>query len=189
MIDRKIFFEGVRNRLFGGKLSQSQVDGMNTILDEWEHRKLTDIRHLAYMLATTKWETAHTMQPIAEYGKGQGHSYGVPDTETGQAYYGRGFVQLTWKTNYQKMAALTGVDLVHHADLAMDPRIATLVLFAGMQDGLFTGRKLNDYFGPQTSDWVSARKIINGLDRAEEIAVLGRTFHEVLQAATERKAA
>ena len=78
-MNRKAFFDGVRAKLFLGTLSQYQVDGMNAILDEWERRKLTDLRWLAYMLATVKWETAHTMQPIAEYGRGRGYAYGVPD--------------------------------------------------------------------------------------------------------------
>ena len=78
MINRKTFFYDVRIKLFGGRLGQRQVDGMNAILDEWEKRDLTDLRWLAYTLATAFWETAHTMWPIEEWGKGQGHPYGVP---------------------------------------------------------------------------------------------------------------
>ena len=109
MIDRKAFFYGVRVKLFGGRLSQQQVDGMNAILNEWEKRALRDLRWLAYMLATVFWETAHTMWPIEEYGKGAGHPYGARDPITGQAYYGRGFVQLTWKANYATMGKLLGI--------------------------------------------------------------------------------
>ena len=83
MINRKTFFYDVRVKLFGGRLDQRQVDGMNAILDEWEKRDLTDLRWLAYALATAFWETAHTMWPIEEWGKGQGHPYGVPDSGDG----------------------------------------------------------------------------------------------------------
>ena len=116
MINRRTFFYDVRVKLFGGRLDQRQVDGMNAILDEWEKRGLTEPRWLAYALATAFWETAHTMWPIEEWGKGQGHPYGMPDPATAQVYYGRGFVQLTWKSNYATMGRLLGIDLVSHPD-------------------------------------------------------------------------
>ncbi len=189
MIDRAIFYKLVRENLFLGTLSQSQVDGMNAILDEWERRDLKDLRWLAYMLATTKWETAHTMQPIAEYGKGKGHSYGQPDPVTGQTYYGRGFVQLTWKANYVTMGRLLNVDLCDHPDLAMSLPVATQVLFEGMlradsKVGDFTGMALEDCFGPDREDWVKARKIINGTDHDAEIAEIGKKFRNALLAST-----
>ena len=83
MIDRDKFFGRVRVMPFGGALHQGQVDGCNAILDAWEARPaFTDLRWLAYMLATAKWETAHTMQPIEEIGKGRGRPYGVPTVRT-----------------------------------------------------------------------------------------------------------
>jgi putative chitinase len=110
MIDRDRFFGRVRANPFGGAMHQGQVDGCNAILEAWDARPgFTDARWLAYMLATAKWETAHTMKPIEEIGKGRGRPYGVP-TVDGRVFYGRGYVQLTWATNYAKMAALTGAD-------------------------------------------------------------------------------
>lgn len=185
-MDRAVFYRIVRERLFDGRLSQSQVDGMEAILNEWFRRVLADGRWLAYMLATTYHETARTMQPIAEYGKGRGHSYGVPDPVTGQTYYGRGFVQLTWKANYQRMSALVGVDLVHHPDKAMDLRFATMILFEGMKDGLFTGVGLPKYFNDTTDDPVNARRIINGMDRAELVAGYHNAFLDALMAGMEK---
>lgn len=177
MIDRKMFFDKARANPFGGTLTQGQVDGINAILDTWEARPdFTDLRWLAYMLATAKWETAHTMQPIEEYGRGHGHVYGIPDVQTGQAYYGRGYVQLTWKANYAKMAALTGADLVGDPSLALDPKIAALVMFDGMRDGLFTGVGLPNYFNDQDDDPWNARRIVNGTDRAAEIKLFHQDF-------------
>jgi len=176
MIDRHRFFTAARAGAFGGSMTQGQVDGCNFILDTWEaHADFTDKRWLAYMLATAKWETAHTMQPIEEYGKGEGQPYGV--AVNGHAYYGRGYVQLTWDTNYARMAALTGVDLVGHPELALDPKIAALIMFEGMRGGLFTGVGLSTYFNAHACDWVNARRIINGLDRANEIADIARAFN------------
>jgi putative chitinase len=147
MIDRDKFFGRARVHPFGGTLSQHQVDGCTAILSAWEARPdLTDLRWLAYMLATTKWETDHTMQPVEEYGKGEGLPYGVP-TQDGRVFYGRGYVQLTWATNYARMAALTGAVLVHHPELALDPKIAALIRLAsrgsGRDDGwLGMGRRI-----------------------------------------------
>lgn len=178
MIDRAKFFTdaGVL-ALFRGDYSPRQAAGLNTILDEWQGRAgFTDLRWLAYMLATVFHETARTMQPIEEYGKGSGLAYGEPDPETGQTYYGRGYVQLTWKANYAKMATLTGADLVGHPELALDPKIAALVMFEGMRSGLFTGVGLPRYFNDTTDDPVNARRVINGTDKAEMIADYHRAF-------------
>lgn len=189
-INHKIFYDEVRQGLFGRTLTQGQVDGMNAILAEWEERGLTDLRWLAYMLATVKWETAHTMQPIEEYGKGEGRAYGIPDPETGEAYYGRGYVQLTWKENYAKMGKLLGLDLVKIPSLALNELIAVQILFEGMLKaesgvGDFTGVSLERYFNDTTEDWVNARRIINGTDKAQEIANIAHRFYEALQKATE----
>ena len=117
-MDRTVFFDCVRDCLFNGKLSQKQVDGMEIILNEWEKRHLQDTRWLSYILATAYHETAFRMEPIEEYGKGRGREYGIPDSETGQIYYGRGFVQVTWKANYAKFGRLLSVDLVSQPELA-----------------------------------------------------------------------
>jgi hypothetical protein len=175
MIDRDSFFAHVRANPFGGTMRQGQVDGCNAILDAWESRPdFIDPRWLAYMLATAKWETAHTMQPIEEYGKGRGRPYGV--AVDGHVYHGRGYVQLTWATNYARMAALTGVDLVGCPELALEPRLAALIMFEGMRGGLFTGVGLPRYFGTTVDDPVNARRIVNGTDRAEEIAAIHAGF-------------
>jgi hypothetical protein len=177
MIDRERFFTAVRSGPFGGRMSQLQVNGCNAILDGWEARpEMTDPRWLAYMLATAKWETAHSMNPIEEYGKGHGMTYGVPDPQTGQTYYGRGYVQLTWKKNYAKMAALTGVDLVGRPELALVPKIAAIIMFEGMKGGMFTGMGLSRFFSDLRDDPVEARRIINGMDHAEDIAAIHAGF-------------
>lgn len=204
-INRKRFFDGVRQGPFPGKLTAKQVQGIGAVLDEWERRKLTDLRWLADMLATDKLETAHTMQPISEMG---GNAYftrmydplgqrpglakrnGNTTPGDGIKYRGRGLVQLTWKNNYATMtkalcAAGFDVDLVANPDLAMRPDIAAFIMFEGMIRGLFTGKKLADYFSKSTSDWINARRIINGTDRAAEIASIAKEFYADLVLASE----
>ncbi|WP_319798338.1 glycoside hydrolase family 19 protein [Nitrobacter sp.] len=192
MINRERFFTPTRMRVFGGILRQSQVDGMTALLNEWEARYPNgDPRWLAYELATTTWETAHTMQPIEEYGRGVGQPYGRPDPVTGKAYYGRGFVQLTWKSNYQKMSGVVGVDLVTHPERALEPAIAAAILFEGMEHGDFTGVGLPRYFNATTENWNGARAIINGDADADhngiadsvDIGTLGKTYFDILKGA------
>jgi hypothetical protein len=141
--------------------------------------KLTDIRWLAYMLATAKWETNATMQPVREaYWLGEDwrrtHLRYYP-------FYGRGLVQLTWEKNYRRMAMLLGVDLPGHPDLALDLRIAVAIMFEGMLKadshiGDFTDLSLEQFFNDTTDDPVGARGIINGTDKAGEIAEIHAGF-------------
>jgi hypothetical protein len=180
MIDRKVFFDHIRKMPFPGNISAAQVGGCNVILDEAEKRKF-DPRWTAYCLATAFHETAHTMLPIAEYGRGKGKAYGEPIN--GKVYYGRGYVQLTWIKNYETIGKLLKVDLVGNPELALDARLATGIMFEGMIRGSFTGKRLSDFFNDAKTDWSNARKIINGLDRASMIAGYARQFHGALIAA------
>jgi len=165
-----------------GPLNQGQVDGLNDLLDEMgADAAVTDLRWFAYMLATAYHETAHTFQPIEEIGKGRGRPYGIPDRVTGQTYYGRGLVQLTWKRNYQTFSNLLGVDLVNDPALALDPGTAYKIMSIGMIKGLFTGKKLSNYINDQKRDYVNARRIINALDRANLIAGYAVKFEATLR--------
>jgi hypothetical protein len=189
MINREVYFNAVRDSLFQGALTQEQVDGQGVLLTLWEDQDtgtpMTDLRWLAYMLATAFWETGQRMWSCEEIGKGSGHSYGEPDPETGETYYGRGLVQLTHKSNYDKASAALGLidqrDLVWHPAMALDSLIAARVMTRGMAEGWFTGKRLSNYFDDDTDDPVNARQIINGNDRDEEIA----GFHEKFLAAIE----
>jgi putative chitinase len=179
--DRNAFFRAVREQLFSDWMSQAQVDGVNAILSAWDDA--ADPRFAAYALATAFHETAATMQPIAEYGRGAGRAYGRPAGPFGHVYYGRGFVQLTWLENYEKAKDKLGVDLVENPDLALQPDVAAKVMVHGMSEGWFTGRKLADFFRDGLADWTGARQIINGYDKAETIAGYGLTFLHAIEAA------
>ena len=181
MFDRSIFFSRVRSSLFSGTLSQSQVDGMNYMLDVFERDyNWPDLRWLAYAFATAYHETAFTMQPIREYG-----SQSYLQSKPYFPYYGRGYVQLTWEDNYRKMGTKLGINMLgNNMDRALEPEIAAEVMYAGMRDGDFTGRKLVNYFSSSVNDPVGARRIINGTDRAQTIA----GYHEkFLKAFTDAK--
>lgn len=178
--DRKAFFSIIRSSILGGSMRQDQVSGTEAIVDAFLAAGLTDRRWLAYMLATAYHETAFTMQPIEEYGKGKGRKYGVPQGPHQKVYYGRGYVQLTWDFNYQKAERELGAPFYSRPELALDPKHAADIMIRGMREGWFTGKKLSDYLG---TDYLNARRIINGTDRAETIAGYARKFEAALLAA------
>lgn len=207
-MDRKKFFDGIRDPLFGGSFTGEQVKGLDAILNKME--KL-DARWLAYALATAHHETGRKMTPVLEnlnysadglrktfpkyfsaadaakyarkpeaianraYGSRMGN--GPEASGDGWKYRGRGLVQITGRTNY----ATYGI--ANDPDKALDQDVAVAIMFDGMTSGKFTGKKLSDYFDSDTTDWVNARKIINGLDRADDIAKLAKQFYAAIQAA------
>lgn len=176
MINRPYFFASVRASLFGGRLRQGQVDGCEQLLGY----PCADDRRRAYILATAFHETGRRMQPVREVGRGKGKLYGLPDPETGETYYGRGLVQITWKRNYDKMGEHLGVDLVHAPDKALELAIAVPSLYDGMHLGMFTGKSLGQYITPTKTDFVNARRVVNGLDRARIIARYAEQFHAAI---------
>jgi hypothetical protein len=190
-IDRDIFFDGVRSSLFGGSLTQSQVDGMNYLLEVWETyfeepNPRDGDKWLSYCMATVYHETGKAMAPVEEYGKGAGYPYGQPTGPYNQTYYGRGHVQLTWDTNYQKaeaqLKANYGLDvpLYEQPDKMLDDEPSALVLYDGMSVGWFTGVGLPKYFNSTVEDPVNARQIVNGSDCADTIAGYYWTFKDAI---------
>ena len=184
-MDVAAFFNTVRARL--GPLNQSQVDGFNIVLKATDGQPLA---HRAYTLATPWWETKQTMQPVREaYWLSEdwrrAHLRYFP-------WYGRGYVQLTWETNYTKagiLLAAGGVlqpgDLTANPELAMRPDVAAFVLRHGMDQGWFTGVSLAHVLpltGTATHDqYVNARTIINGHDKADNIEAIAQVFERALR--------
>jgi len=186
-MNSKSFYDTIRPSLFKGSISTDQFSGIEGIISGYNKQCLNDLRKLAYILATIYHETAKTMKPIAEYGKGAKYDYGKklkmnrkPYTNPNQIYYGRGYVQLTWYENYDAMGKKLGLDLLNNPDLLLTVEVSTKVTFTGMTLGMFTGKKLSDYFNSNTTDWVNARKIINGLDAAQTIAGYAKIFYSAL---------
>jgi len=189
MFDEAKFLATVNKRLFGGKMDESQAAGIKAVLEETKVRGITDLRYPAYMLGTMKVETNATMQPVRE-------AYWLSENWRRinlryWPYYGRGLVQITWLDNYRKMTKLLrdrfiakypDFDLVKNPDQALIPEIATAIMFEGMMngdslDGDFTGLALEDFFTSSNSNWIGARKIINGTDRDVEIAGIAQEFY------------
>lgn len=186
--DRQKFFDGY-TAAFGGSLNSSQRAGLEALLTAAEaDTDITDIRWLAYMLATVKHECGNEWQPIEEYSKGKGSKYGQPVTVTDPAgksysnvYYGRGYVQLTWDYNYKSMGQVLNNRLYYEPALALNPENAYRIMSHGMRHGSFTGKKLSQYIEGSTCDYTNARRIINGTDQAEKIAGYAQKLEKVLR--------
>ena len=198
-INRKFFYDFVRLGLFGGSLGGKQVEGMDAILDYWEkHYARKDDRWLAYILGTAFHETDKKMQPIREYGSiayfdkrygpppvgknpGLARTLGNTQAGDGARFCGRGFVQLTGRRNYTDWDRRLGnAGLVTNPELCQGLDAATRILIEGSVLGTFTGRKLEQYFNGATADWRGARRIINGIDKADLIAGHAKQFYAAI---------
>ena len=129
---------------------------------------------IAYVLATTEWESAQTFKPVKE-------AFWLSedwrrDNLRYYPYYGRGYVQITWDYNYKKFSSILGIDLLSNPELALNPNIALFILVHGFKTGAFTGRKITDYVTQQSVDFINARRCINGLDKASQISALANKY-------------
>lgn len=158
----------------------------------------TDLRYLAYALATAYHETGKMMNgamvrfaPIEEAGNRAYFNKYEPSTSIGKRlgnkepgdgfkYRGRGNVQITGLDNYARFEPITGKPLVAQPDLACEWDTAYTIMREGMTRGLFTGKRLSDYFTHSKTDWRNARRIINGVDKADHIAEIAQAIHAVL---------
>jgi predicted chitinase len=182
-----------------GKLSEQQKDSLSFILAKLSSSSIKDLRQQAYVIATIKHETGETYKPVVEgnYLKGNRvqklYRYYekenpkalktiFPNGVKGINYLGRGFVQITHLANYQTFSKLLSIDLTGEPDLALIPHTAWAITELGMTRGLFTGKKLDDYFNIDETDFYHARQIINRMDKAELIKEYAEKTFQIIAA-------
>ena len=148
------------------------------IIHECKRRGLTLNSQIAYVLATVEHETANSFQPVEEafFLKPRSKQMAHLKTLFYFPFYGRGYVQLTLKSNYEKYGKKLGIDLVGNKEKALEPNIALFVLVDGMLLGEFTSRKLGEFVNGSKTDFINARKVINGTDKASHIASLANSW-------------
>lgn len=195
-MNRQAFFDAIRP-LFGA-LSQDEVRGLEILLAGVDG---LPIRHQAYVLATAFHETGGTMQPIKETVQASHKNRNPSDAEVasrlerawkagkltwvkapywradtlGKHWFGRGYVQLTHKVNYERAGKRMGVDLVADPSAAMSPMLAARIIVQGMSEGWFTGIKMAD-----CATYRDMRKVVNGMDKADLIAGHAAKFEAAL---------
>jgi len=201
-MNKAAFYKHVRAKL--GPLDTSQVQGFETFLDVTEGLPLS---HRAYIMATAWHETGDKMQPVREKGSKEylrnnyditgrdperAKRYGNTTPGDGIRFSGRGYPQLTWKSNYDKADAalakagiLKRGELLANPDLALRIDIAVFIMIRGMTEGWFTGKKLSNYLpasGTATrAQYIAARYIVNIQDRADLIEDYAQIFERGLR--------
>jgi hypothetical protein len=206
MMDRAAFYDALRKRdsgVFGSRLTEDQVRGMEGILDAFTSHGDGSAKTLAYALATAYHETARRMVPVREglartdagarravnsLARRRGPNsavakYARPDPDTGHVYYGRGHVQLTWKDNYRRSSRDAGVDLVKNPDAMLDPVISARVLFKGLLDGRWNGRGHGIAHYLDRDDLRGARRTVNVTDKWSQIAGYYQAFFKAIREA------
>lgn len=186
--------------MLGPALSVSEVHGLQVVTDECG-KAAWPVSWVAYALATAFHETAGTMQPIKEYGSDEylrrkydvtgmnperARAMGNVNPGDGIRYAGKGLVQLTWHVNYARAEKELGLPFVAQPLLALNDMNAASIMVLGMQHGWFTGRRLDQCLTipgnavGTMGAFTRARSIINGSDKAEDIAAYAVQFQTAL---------
>lgn len=202
----RLFYDNLRGGLFQGKISAQQFEGIEALLNEWNRQKGYDWRRFSYILGTVYHETRGTMQPVEETGRGVGKPYGkklkygggpgkrIPYTNPDKLYYGRGHTQNTWYEVYEalsKAARAQGKnwDFLANPELLLEMEPSVWATFYAMKVGLYTGKQLDQFFNNDREDWLNARKIVNGKDRAVMVASYAMHFYDAVIGAGEKRKA
>ncbi|MBO9451435.1 hypothetical protein J7426_14270 [Tropicibacter sp. R16_0] len=188
-MNRQPFYDHVTAKLFHGSLPDWQRQPLDQILDE-AVRRARRLQETAYVLATGYHETGR-FKHDEEIGQGQGRPYGIEVhlySHKKVAYFGRSWPQHTWLGNYAKMSIAASlefqrpIDFVNNPDLIKDdPALEGWAMWEGFVTGMWTGKNLADYFSEDHADYVEARRIVNGTDKAELIAGYAREFEAGLR--------
>lgn len=191
-MDRAKFFAALKApscTMFGGRLTKSQVAGIEGILDGFAVTGDGRDKTLAYGLATARREVGIGMVPVREgFAKSDASArrivrrfpYGKEAGPYGHVYYGRGYVQLTWLRNYLKEG------IADTPDEALEPKFAGELMFKGLIDGRWNGKGKGIAFYLPTNgpdDMMNARRTVNITDHWDEIAVYYRQFLAAIRAA------
>ena len=114
-----------------------------------------------------------------------GKALGNSEVGDGAKYKGRGYVQIVGRRNYTKLNGLlelegTPNDLVSNPDAANIPEIAYKTASIVLIEGLFTGKKMSEFITATEADYIGARRVTNGNDKAELIANDAKKLEAIL---------
>lgn len=152
-----------------GALNEAQAKSIAQIVLSFIANGDRDLRKLAYILATA-WHESKLLLVKEKRAAPGTDVYSKQERYWNTGFYGRGYVQLTHESNYKKLGNVLGIDLVTNPDLALDRIYSADILVIGMLEGLFTGAALSRYINNGQADYINARKVVNGVDRADLIA-------------------
>lgn len=169
-----------RENLDSAESSDKQIVTEQWVYDKAVEYGITDNRQIAYVLSTIKWESWFKNQKEIWW---EDREYWKVDPTTWKAYYGRWFIQITHKGNYEKYTQIireswkdfkdnnwnilkwSEIDLVNNPDIILQSN--DLAIFIAMDrmknwwpDRVET-KKLSYYINDKKTDYYNARIIIN----------------------------
>ena len=156
--------------------TSSPISGFNKdeslLINEAKNQGASNTQ-IAYILGTAKHESDN-FNTMTEYASGSDYEgrqdLGNTQAGDGTKYKGAGYVQITGRNNYDKYSKLTGLDLIGNPNLAKDPKTSAFITVNGILNGGFTGVKLSNYVNDNKTDFINARRTVNGTDKAQLIA-------------------
>jgi hypothetical protein len=146
------------------------------IIIEAANKHGLDRAQTAYVLATVEVETGGAgWAPVEEWGKPCDYSGGC-------GWHGRGYVQLTHDYNYARVRDELGIDVVSDPSLALQPDNAAEIMINGMMEGWFNGHGhgLAYYVSDDHQDFYNARRTVNVLDKADDLAIYAEQYYQAL---------
>lgn len=150
---------------------------------------------LAAVLATMQVESnmgqnvyeLYNGNPVQYFENKYGHQTAKGKNELGNVnpgdgynFRGTGYAHLTGRRQFEKASRYTGLDLVNNPWFAADPRVAARVIVIGSLYGQFTGHGLGRYVNDTKTDFVGSRRVINGTDRASQVAGYAQRYLNAL---------
>jgi len=170
-------------------VNPSPANSISLILQECNLQGIIDKSHIAYVLASAHHESGMGRN-MTEFASGKAYEgrkdLGNTQPGDGPRFKGRGFVQITGRKNYTqykqwiKTLRRRDIDLVNDPVRSTQPDIAAFIIAHGMKNGTFTGKRLTAFGTDPKYDFVNARKIVNGLDKAQAIAVIARKYRATM---------
>ena len=150
------------------------------IMEEAFKQNIRNRAQVAYILASAKHESAN-FTTLVEFADGSAYEgradLGNVYWNDGPHFKGRGLIQITGRANYTMYSEILGVDLVSEPWLVSENTdIAVYILVDGMKRGIFTSHTLDMHINDSQTDFVNARRIVNGMDRAYHIAAIAEDY-------------
>lgn len=131
----------------------------DSIQDALMEQNICSVLTMVGALATVRTEVGYKFKPIEEYASGAAYEgrrdLGNTQKGDGVKFKGRGYIQLTGRSNYLNYGKRLGLDLIKNPQLALDVKNSARILAVYFKD-----RKVN--VACEKQDWIKVRKLVNG---------------------------
>ena len=176
-----------RENLDSVESSDKQKVSEQWIYDKAVEYWITDNRQIAYVLSTIQWESNFKNQKEIWW---ENRDYWKVDSTTGKAYYGRWFIQITHKSNYEKYTEIirnswkdfkdndgntlkwSEIDLVNNPDIILQSNdLAAFIAMDRMKNWWpyrADNKRLDYYINDNKQDYYNARIIINWMSSSPD---------------------